>query len=56
MWQVELIDTCVFCTQLVDPPAEVPRAESDSDSGVGSPMEEAGTDATTAAVQAGEGK
>ncbi|XP_017310239.1 claspin isoform X1 [Ictalurus punctatus] len=40
--------------RLVDPPAEVPRAESDSDSGVGSPMEEAGTDATTAAVQAGE--
>ncbi|MCJ8746404.1 hypothetical protein PDJAM_G00141280 [Pangasius djambal] len=38
----------------VDLPAEVPKAESDSDSGVGSPMEEAGTDATTAAVHAEE--
>ncbi|KAF4074075.1 hypothetical protein AMELA_G00250600 [Ameiurus melas] len=40
--------------RLVDLRAEVPRVESDSDSGVGSPMEEAGTAATTAAVQAGE--
>ncbi|MCI4392166.1 hypothetical protein PGIGA_G00142770 [Pangasianodon gigas] len=38
----------------VDLPAEVPKAESDSDSGVGSPMEEAGTDTTTAAVHAEE--
>ncbi|TSK31325.1 Claspin [Bagarius yarrelli] len=37
-----------------DLPAEIPKADSDSDSGVGSPMEEAGTDAFTAAIQAEE--
>lgn len=44
--------TGVFCTQ----PAEIPKAESDSDSGVGSPMEEAGTDAVTDVIQTEEGK
>ncbi|XP_046690492.1 claspin isoform X1 [Silurus meridionalis] len=38
----------------VDLPAEIPKAESDSDSGVGSPMEEAVTDATTPVIQAQE--
>lgn len=57
MYFLTLTDTTVFCSQPVDLPAEVPEAESDSDSGVGSPMEEAGTDATTtAASQAEEGK
>lgn len=46
----------VFCTQLVDLPAEIPQAESDSDSGVGSPMEEAVTDAAPAEVHAEEGE
>lgn len=45
-----------FCTQPVDLPAEIPGAQSDSDSGVGSPMEEAVNDTTTAASQAEEGK
>lgn len=40
--------------QPVELPAEVPEAESDSDSGVGSPMDEGVTDA--AVVQAEEGK
>lgn len=44
--------------QPVELPAEVPEAESDSDSGVGSPMDEGVTDAaaTAAVVQAEEGK
>lgn len=43
--------------QPVELPAEVPEAESDSDSGVGSPMDEGVTDAAAAAVvQAEEGK
>ncbi|KAM9494718.1 claspin [Clarias gariepinus] len=40
--------------RLVDLPAEIPQAESDSDSGVGSPMEEAVTDAAPAEVHAEE--
>lgn len=51
-----LTDAAVFCTQPVDLPAEIPEAESDSDSGVGSPMDEAVPDATAAASQAEEGK
>ncbi|KAK3512132.1 hypothetical protein QTP70_031248 [Hemibagrus guttatus] len=39
---------------LSERPAEIPKAESDSDSGVGSPMEEAGTDGVTAVIQAEE--
>ncbi|XP_047664004.1 claspin isoform X2 [Tachysurus fulvidraco] len=38
----------------VNTPAEIPKAESDSDSGVGSPMEEAGTDAATDVIQTEE--
>lgn len=49
---MDLTDASVFSTQ----PAEIPKAESDSDSGVGSPMEETGTDAVTAVVPAEEGK
>ncbi|KAF5889381.1 claspin isoform X2 [Clarias magur] len=40
--------------RLVDLPAEIVQAESDSDSGVGSPMEEAVTDSTPAEVHAEE--
>lgn len=56
MWQVDLTDTRLFCTQPVDLLAEIPKAASDSDSGMGSPMEDAVIDANTAASQAEEGK